>query len=907
MRKSYSKIACMLLAVFLSIAAFAQTVTITGNVKTSTSQEAVPAVSVTIKGTGSGTFTDDKGNFTLTTSQKPPFTLIFSSIGFESQEVVVNNASDVINVSFVPSTQLGTEVVVSASRVPERILESPVSIERVNSASIRVAPAASYYDIVGNLKGVDLTTSSLTFKTPSTRGFNGSGNTRFNQVIDGMDNQAPGLNFSVGTIVGLNELDVDNMELLPGASSALYGPGGMNGTLLINSKSPFRYTGLSFQVKEGIMHTDKRYRDDAGAYHNWAIRWAQKVSDKFAYKITGEFIQAKDWVGADYRNYARLGTNGRVIPGTRQTDPNYDGVNVYGDETTTDLMKNVLIPISKQAPFLAPYIYSLDTNKAIPVSRTGYTEREIVDPNTVNFKLSGALHYKITENLEAVFAGYFGTGNTVYTGSERYSLRDLKIAQYKLELNHKNWFIRSYTTQENAGQSYNATVTTRLFNEAWKPSTSWYSQYGQTYVANLLSGMANLDAHNAARAVADQGRPVAGSTQFNQIFDRIRSIPIVKGGGLFVDKTDLYNTEGQYNLTHATGKVADILVGGNYKTYVLNSEGTLFADSSGNIKIREFGAYIQASRRLFGDVLKLTFSGRYDKNENFKGRLTPRATAVLQVAKNNNLRFSYQSAYRFPSTQQQWINLAVGSNVRLIGGNKDFITHFGFDKNPVFSTTTGQVYTINAVKPEAVTSFEMGYKGLLAEGKVMVDAYGYFGQYQDFLARTLIMQSTTGNPADVVNPATRRIFSIPVNLADKVKTYGYGMSIDYRFYKGYVFSVNGSSDNLQDVPEDYVAFFNAPKYRANLTLANGSLGKDKRYGFVATYKWQDSFLSEGDFATGDVPAIHTLDAQVSYKLPKSKSIVKLGANNLLNQYYFNAVGNSIVGGLYYISFGYNMY
>ena len=90
---------------------------------------------------------------------------------------------------------MATEVVVAASRVPERILESPVSVERVNAAAVRNSPASSYYDVIGNLKGVDMTTSSLTFKTPSTRGFNGSGNVRFNQIVDGMDNQAPGTQF----------------------------------------------------------------------------------------------------------------------------------------------------------------------------------------------------------------------------------------------------------------------------------------------------------------------------------------------------------------------------------------------------------------------------------------------------------------------------------------------------------------------------------------------------------------------------------------------------------------------------------------------------------------------------------------------------------------------------------------
>jgi len=257
MRKSYSYWALLIVSSLLSLAAAAQqSVTISGNVMNSKTKDVISAVSVTIKGTSSGTFTDDKGNFKLTTNQKLPFTLVISSIGFASQEVSVTDAAKAISVSFVPSVALGEDVVVSASRVPERILESPVSIERLSSQAIRTAAAPSYYEAIANLKGVDMTVSSLTFKTVSTRGFNGSGSLRFNQYIDGMDNQAPGLNFAVGNIIGITELDVDNIELLPGASSALYGAGGMNGTMLITSKNPFKNQGLSWQVKQGIMHTD---------------------------------------------------------------------------------------------------------------------------------------------------------------------------------------------------------------------------------------------------------------------------------------------------------------------------------------------------------------------------------------------------------------------------------------------------------------------------------------------------------------------------------------------------------------------------------------------------------------------------------------------------------------------------
>ena len=96
------------------------------------------------------------------------------------------------------------------------------------------------------------------------------------------------------------------------------------------------------------------------------------MSDKFAFKIGTELVQAKDWVANDYRDYDRVALAGGIKAGTRQTDPNYDGVNVYGDETTIDIKSNVLNPIAQQAPFYAPYINALPSS--IPVSRTGYAK-----------------------------------------------------------------------------------------------------------------------------------------------------------------------------------------------------------------------------------------------------------------------------------------------------------------------------------------------------------------------------------------------------------------------------------------------------------------------------------------------------------------------------------------------------
>ncbi len=966
MRKTKSYLLAFVLANFMTIALHAQNVSISGKVENSVTKEKVAAVTVTEKGTNAGTYTDDNGSFKITVS-KLPATLLISSIGFELQEITVNSAAEKVSVSFKPSNVLGQEVVVSASRLPEKILESPVTIERFGTANIRNTPAPNYYDIVKTFKGVDVVNSSLTFTSVTTRGFNGSGNTRFNQFVDGMDNQAPGLNFSVGSIVGPTELDVDNVELLPGASSALYGSGGMNGTMLISSKNPFKYQGLSIQAKQGVMHVGNS--DDpvkASPYYDASLRWGKKISENFAFKIGAQYIQAKDWVGTNKSNYTGVGTAGKPKAGDATTDPNYDGVNVYGDENPANVdMKSVAtavqnqtrggilqatggtvdivalmngalpanatqaqiggfigaLPAALQGPVtnLVPFYFGL-RNNIIPaqlISRTGYNENEIIDPVTKVLKLSGGLYFKLSPKTELSAIANYGTGNSVYTGSDRYSLKNLKIGQYKLEIKNDDWFFKAYTTLENSGDAFNSTVAIQLFNEAWKPTQLWAPQYVGTYVQTIAGGGSQALAYANARAYADQGRPAAGTAQFQHIFDSVANIPIPKGGR-FLDRTNLYHVEGQYNLSKLV-KVAEVLVGANWRQYRLNSQGTLFADTSGPISTNEFGAYVQVSKKFANDKLKLTASGRYDKNTNFEGKFTPRFSAVVTVAPNHFIRASYQNAYRFPSNQNQWINLNTGAGV-LIGGIPSLRDFYHFNTNPVYTApsigafytdllTTGvpkpallKVQNFDTYKPESVNSYELGYKGV-ANKKLLIDLYGYYSEYKNFIGR--INAAQFKNPLDPTKGYTG--YSISVNSANKVNTYGFGIGLNYLLPKSFVLDFNFSSDKIDNGDPNFADYFNTPNYRTNIGIANSGFGYDRRFGFNVQYRWQDTYNTVSDFKQGPVSAISTLDAQISYKLKAAKSVVKLGATNLLNTYYVTQYGNPAMGGLYYVSFGYNVF
>jgi outer membrane receptor protein involved in Fe transport len=208
-------------------------------------------------------------------------------------------------------------------------------------------------------------------------------------------------------------------------------------------------------------------------------------------------------------------------------------------------------------------------------------------------------------------------------------------------------------------------------------------------------------------------------------------------------------------------------------------------------------------------------------------------------------------------------------------------------------------------KPETMKSFEVGYKGLF-NNKFLVDMYAYFGRYENFLGRQIVVQSLSASPtAPFLGP--NRVLSIAVNSKDNVRTYGYGVSFDWLLGHNYVLTANASMDRIKDVPVGFVSFFNTPTYRVNVGFSNTGMGYQKRIGFAAMMRNQDGFFYESDFRQGSIPGYTVIDAQVSYKFPKIRSLIKLGANNLTNKYYRTAFGNPGIGGLYYVSYGYNVF
>ncbi len=924
------------LALLSTFESTAQTI-VKGMVFDAALNDPVIGATIVIKGTSNGTASDWDGSFKLTIAEPLPVILEVSYLGYALKEVeVVDNKRLNIGLEEDIVTIVGVEV--TADRVSDKQKESPLTIEALDNIAIKETPAADFYDGLGALKGVDLTAASLGFKVVNTRGFNSTSPVRSLQTIDGVDNQAPGLNFSLGNFLGTSELDINKVELVVGASSAFYGPNAFNGVISMETKDPFYQNGLSAMVKYGERNMLKT-----------AVRWGDAIDNKkgdpfFAYKLNFEYLQANDWEADNYQ----------PIDGSLVSPDNlggFDGVNTYGDEFQS---RNDFSDFPQHSP----------TSLLGKWYRTGYNEIDLADYNTQNTKANAALHFRLKPSLqeqspEVIVSSNFGSGTTVYQGDNRFSLKGITFFQNRIELRKKNkFFLRAFSTRTKAGDSYDPYFTALKLQENSKENDDWSVDYADYWQANInpliedsnypelenlmldpitfeVTGDFDTEAanqwisdnaalitqwHTEAANFANSGAQTPGSSavpffapgtdRFDEEFNRITSTLRSEGGTKFFDNSALYHLHGEYIFTPTwTDKIT---VGSNYRLYTPESKGTVFGDTSGvEITNSEFGMYGGIEKSFLSNKMKASFAMRADKNENFNWLISPAASLVYTPSKNNFFRFSYSSAIRNPTLSDQYLFLDVGRAT--LSGTLDTVRNLvtieslqDYFSNPMPGVLDS--FDINPVRPEEVQTFEVGFRTTLFQN-LFIDAGYYYSIYNNFLGYKV------GADFKIDNLGFLRdldVFRYASNSDSRVTTQGFSIGFNYYFSKVYALSANYSWNKLNTVTDDpIIPAFNTPEHKFNLgfgarnmTINLGSK-KIKHFGFNINYKWIEGFLFEGSPQfTGFIPTYDMLDAQLNILIPKLDTTVKIGASNLLNKQNFQTYGGPRIGRLAYISLTY---
>lgn len=911
---------------------FAQSVTLSGKLTDKSSGQPLPFVSIVVKETGKGTASDANGIYSIPlefTAEKKEYTILFSFIGYATQTRVVSKSDSRIDIQLEPTSVMSTEVVVTGSRVSESIMESPVSIQKVNSMQIANTAGGNFYDGLKNLRGVDISTSSAGFQAINMRGFNTTAPVRIVQFIDGMDNQAPGLNFPVGNLVGANPLDLDGVEVITGPASALYGPNAFQGVVNMTTKSPYEYQGFDIDMKAGnrnLLETNLRYAQAFGK------------KQKFAVKVTGSYLQMFDWQATD----PAANRYGNIDPEINLSDIvsqlQYDSTLSQDDRDQWVALNNYIEfnPIVGQR--------GLNNKK---IAAPGYMERDLADNKVRSIKAGLSLHYRFTPTTELSYVGKFGMGSAVYQGANRYAIRDIRFQQHKVEMKGKNFLVKAYTTMEDAGKSYDAVFTGINISKA-SIGDNWVPTYLRNYFETLgdLNNDYGSDAQqwmvdsamNVAMAAANNSWYQPGTAQFDSTRKSIITNADLQNGSLFRDKSSLYHLDGQYQFTQI--KWLDLQAGANFRYYVPRSYGTIFSDTILNrndtlangsanpngkfrrIDVWEVGGYVQATKKFFNDRFKITASVRVDKNKNFKPQFSPRL-ALSYTVKTHTFRVAAQSAFRTPTLQNQYINLNLGP-ITLLGNLNGFENLYTLNsvneyKDSLAVNNPNDVdpnilkpVTYNKLKPEQVITVEAGYRSVLWK-KLYVDADVYFNRYTNFIGDVRVVRPLNGAVAgeesgsDAILTGDYEVYQIPVNSSKIVNSVGAGIGLTYFIRKGLQANFNYSYAKLltKNLDDEIIPGFNTPPHKINLGLSGNRIWKG--LGFSTTFQWVDGFEWQSPFGTGNVKAYTVWDAQVNYGIDFGQCTVtaRLGSSNLLNTQRREVYGGPFIGRIFYGSLGFS--
>ncbi|MBK8502636.1 MAG: TonB-dependent receptor plug domain-containing protein [Saprospiraceae bacterium] len=811
--------------IFLGTLSISQAQTTSIKIVDSESGQPLVGACVSIIDLGLGECTDEFGIIKLPDKVSLPTTVTASYIGYISQELLISTRGEIIIAMTQDHLSLQTiEVKGQGSSLKKDLA---LTVESLSLQEIQSTSESSFYNVLGNMREADIMTVSFGVKVVNMRGFNSSTPVRSLQLIDGVDNASPGLNYPLGNFVGLPELDVQGVDLVIGASSAFFGPGAFNGVINMRTKSPFRHQGLDVQLKLGE-------RDFFETGLRWAKAFKNKAGqDKLGIKFNASYLQVYDWVADDAS--PSLGNIGDSI---YQDNPGgYDAINRYGDEVSgnyTSLFEQF------RHPGLGRFY------------RTGYWEKDLANYDSYNLKTSLGVHYLFSKDVELIATTNYGRGTTVMQLDNRLSLNNVWAMQNKLELKKDDrFFVRFYTTGEDAGDTYDIVSTADILQSRWRSNGDWLNGYKNYWFSNVnprvkeLPGFPEIGPapdffydfkqaksvlaenpdqlitwHQAARASQDGRYLHPGTPEFEQVFNDVIRTKVSEGGTMYVDRSRLYHAHGEYKFKPKF--VDNITMGANYRLYTPYSEGTIFIDTSGTtFTTYEYGLYSGAEKTIANNRLKLTAALRLDKHENYDYLISPAMSAQYLISPSQSMRFSLSSALRNPTLIDQYYYFRVGSAILLgnITGYENLITLKSFEDylDNGLDRSLLDYFDEPPIVPEKALATEIAYSGAFLNNKLDLDAAVYLNRYEDFIGYKIGL--------DVAFfmgfPGVPEIFRFAANAKDITYTTGFSAGFSYFANSILTFTGNYSWNKIFLRSDDpLIPAYNTPEHKFNLGCAS---------------------------------------------------------------------------------------
>lgn len=885
----------------ISFFSYSQT-TITGRIIDKSNAQPLIGANISEENTTNGVVSDNDGKFSIQVKDEKS-NLLISYVGYQSKKISVKNQTE-LSIQLDVNNAINDELVISASRFQETIAKSPANIYKLTAKELQNTPSGDYYEGLKKLPNVDIVNNSFGLKIFNSRGFNTTSPFRVTQLTDGVDNMSPVLTFSPGTLFSVTDIDIDNLELISGPASALYGPNALQGVISIKTKDAFVHEGLSLQIKVG-----------SNKFAEGQARYAQAYGKKkkVALKIVGSYFRADDWKANDpvLNNYRKIPYAPQRISVLAQSLGNDNTLTAPERQEYTDFNNYVA-----NNPNANP--------GNIAFTLPGYDEKYIVKNQSYSAKAYTSLDYKISEKFKLSYFYKFNIGTAVYQGNNRAYLDNFRFNQHKLELTGKDFFVRTYVSQEDLANSYDLVLTGINLGIAGLPTVNKnfldaYLDSVKILSNNYVNAITNAQVTQlkaSSTTAAQSGWLQPGTDAFNTAFEKTTTSGNRPTGSKYTSRSLIYHLEGQYNYTF---KILDINTGASFRRIIPRTRGEIFSDTimpNGkykNLSYNEYGGFVQLTTRLLKDDLKLLASLRIDKSQNFKVQFSPRVGIVYNKS-NHAVRASFQTAFRSPTLNDQYFYLNTGGFI-LKGNLSGYLNLFttnsvtAYNASPIKDSSLLKTFVAKPIKPENLNTVEIGYRLTALKGFTS-EFTMYYNRYSNFIGSINVIEPKSGNVNDStglndVKTRNYNSYRIWVNSDNKVNTLGVGVSLSYTI-KNITSYINYTYNKFFDEnkEDDLIPGFNTPPHKFNIGISANKVWKG--LGFGANFHWQDKFYWESPFSNGDVSKIHSLDLEVHYEIEKIMSILRVGGSNIYNNKVKYAAGAAEIGAFVYGSWTFDL-
>ena len=245
----------LLFSIIPSIVFSQNTGSISGKITDKQTSEALPGATVTIKGTQTSTVTNNEGYFRFQKVNAGKIILVISFVGYETIELTADVSNGIainVNAALLLDTKVGSELVVSASKRPEKITNAPASIQVIGIKDLNQFAGSNVGELVSKVQGVEYTRNGITDITFNARGFNSAFNNKVLQLVDGRNSMAAlSGSLPLNNRTSASKEDIERFEIVLGPQSALYGPNALNAVFNYMTKDPRKYQGTTVAVSAG--------------------------------------------------------------------------------------------------------------------------------------------------------------------------------------------------------------------------------------------------------------------------------------------------------------------------------------------------------------------------------------------------------------------------------------------------------------------------------------------------------------------------------------------------------------------------------------------------------------------------------------------------------------------------------